>query len=146
MSITHETRVRLWDAINRYAQTCGGDPSKHVYGNIARMNAVVDVEQVLRDAAFEEPERTPDVVLRAMVHAYADAAVAAEADVFRCPGKPSNALMLRMFDSQNEAANMRAAAATFFATGEILPYLHGRTDYEKRLRGGVPLNAPPMEV
>lgn len=124
MNITHETRVRIWDAINRYVQTCGGDPSKHVYGNIARMNAVVDVEQALRDAAPVEPERTPGTVLRAMVHAYADAAVSAEADVFRCSGEPCGALMLRMFDTQNEAANMCAAAATFFATGEILPYLH----------------------
>ena len=67
MNITHETRVRLWDAINRYVQTCGGDPSKHVYGNTARQRAVAEVEQVLRDEAPAEPERPPDVVLRAML-------------------------------------------------------------------------------
>lgn len=45
-----QRRVALWDAINRYVITCGGDPSKHVYGNTPRMNAVVEVERVV----FEE--------------------------------------------------------------------------------------------
>jgi hypothetical protein len=37
----------LWDAINRYAISVGGDPSKHVYGNVARMQAVADVGKVM---------------------------------------------------------------------------------------------------
>jgi hypothetical protein len=43
-------QVPLWDAINRYVVACGGDPAKHVYGNTARMNAVVEVNGVVRDA------------------------------------------------------------------------------------------------
>jgi hypothetical protein len=39
--------VDLWDAINRYAIAVGGDPSAHVYGNVARMQAVADVNRVL---------------------------------------------------------------------------------------------------
>lgn len=40
--------VDLWDAINRYATTVGGDPSQHVYGNVPRMQAVADVGAVIR--------------------------------------------------------------------------------------------------
>lgn len=40
-------RVALWDAINRYVESCGGDPAKHVYGNTARMMAVVEVERIV---------------------------------------------------------------------------------------------------
>ena|SRR5271166_1496380 len=42
-----EKKVALWDAINRYVVSCGGDPSKHVYGNTSRMRAVVDVEAAI---------------------------------------------------------------------------------------------------
>lgn len=38
----------LWEAINRYTVTVGGDPSLHVYGNIPRMQAVADVSSVIR--------------------------------------------------------------------------------------------------
>lgn len=40
--------VELWDAINRYVVTCGGDPSRHVYGNTPRMTAVSNIETALR--------------------------------------------------------------------------------------------------
>lgn len=39
----------LWDAINLYARTVGGDPSKHVYGNGQRMQAVAEVGRVISD-------------------------------------------------------------------------------------------------
>lgn len=42
-----ETQSRLWEAINRYVETCGGDPSKRVYGNTARMECVVEVEAIV---------------------------------------------------------------------------------------------------
>lgn len=42
-------RVALWDAIHRYVIACGGDPSKHVYGNTPRMQAVCDVENTVVD-------------------------------------------------------------------------------------------------
>lgn len=40
-------RVALWDAINAYVVSCGGDPSRHVYGNTTRMRAVSDVESAV---------------------------------------------------------------------------------------------------
>jgi hypothetical protein len=46
--------VALWDAINRYAVTCGGEPSKYVHGNTLRQRAVADVENKLR---LEQAER-----------------------------------------------------------------------------------------
>lgn len=39
--------IELWDAINRYAISVGGDPSAHVYGNVPRMQAVADVGKVV---------------------------------------------------------------------------------------------------
>ena len=39
--------TELWDAINRYASSTGGDPSKHVHGNAPRMQAVADVGRVI---------------------------------------------------------------------------------------------------
>jgi hypothetical protein len=47
-------RVALWDEINKYVIACGGDPSKHVYGNVSRMNAVVDVESCILRAHSED--------------------------------------------------------------------------------------------
>lgn len=47
--MTDKERVRLWDAINRYAAACGGDTSKRVYGNVRRQVAVAEVEQIIRD-------------------------------------------------------------------------------------------------
>lgn len=40
-------KTKLWDAINQYTETCGGDPSKNVQGNTSRQAAVVAVEQCL---------------------------------------------------------------------------------------------------
>jgi hypothetical protein len=37
----------LWEAINRYAISVGGDPANHVYGNDARMTAVADVSTII---------------------------------------------------------------------------------------------------
>lgn len=45
--------VALWDAINTYAETCGGDPPRHVYGNTPRQRAVVEVENALRVLASQ---------------------------------------------------------------------------------------------
>lgn len=39
----------LWDAINRYVISCGGNPDKHVYGNTRRMEAVTAVENAVAD-------------------------------------------------------------------------------------------------
>jgi hypothetical protein len=39
--------AELWDAVNRYAFCVGGDPAKHTYGNVPRMQAVADVGKVV---------------------------------------------------------------------------------------------------
>lgn len=43
------SHVAFWDAINEYASACGGDPSKHVYGNTRRQKAVASIENVVHD-------------------------------------------------------------------------------------------------
>jgi hypothetical protein len=50
-------RTELWDAINQYVVACGGDPSKHVYGNVPRMNAVEDVESIVIRACNNDQVR-----------------------------------------------------------------------------------------
>ena len=47
-------KVDLWNAIDAYAVSVGGDPQKHVYGNVPRMNAVVSVESAIDTARAED--------------------------------------------------------------------------------------------
>ena len=53
--------VDLWDAINRYAISVGGDPASHVYGNAARMQAVADVGKIVDRVAARQ--RIDDLVV-----------------------------------------------------------------------------------
>jgi hypothetical protein len=46
--------MELWNAINRYAVAVGGDPSKHVYGNGPRMDAVADVGKILAKVSSQQ--------------------------------------------------------------------------------------------
>ena len=93
----------------------------------------------------EEPVgRTPETVLRAMLRAYTDAAVAAEAEVLRA-SDPTLMQQARYYNAMDAEANMRSSLAQFLADGEIVPWLTERTDYEARLSGARPLDAPPME-
>ena len=46
--------VELWDAINRYAISVGGDPSQHAHGNVSRMQAVADVGQLVARVAAKQ--------------------------------------------------------------------------------------------
>ena len=96
-------------------------------------------------ARVEAAERTLETVLRAMVHAYQDAAVEAEAEVFRAGGTPLAIAERRMLEAQDAAANMRATAATYAADGFLLPWLALRTDYAARLAGTTPIDAPPAK-
>lgn len=55
--MTHELRVRLWEAINAVVVASGGDPANV---SVARQLAVVAVERVMEDverAAAESPSR-----------------------------------------------------------------------------------------
>ena len=59
------TQELLWNAINAYAQACGGDPSNAVYGNTPRQNAVAAVYECLNRLASETQAETER--LRALV-------------------------------------------------------------------------------
>ena len=63
-------RVELWDAINDYVKACGGDPGKHVYGNLTRMDAVAAVERAVV-ARFTEIMALRDEVNR-LRHVFRD--------------------------------------------------------------------------
>jgi hypothetical protein len=47
--MTDDQVRRLWDEINQYVITCGGDPSKHVYGNLPRQKAVANISSVIKE-------------------------------------------------------------------------------------------------
>lgn len=67
--------VDLWDAINRYAIAVGGDPSKHVHGNVSRMQAVADVDaHVAREFSRQQID---DLVVENLVKGSNAAAAAA---------------------------------------------------------------------
>jgi hypothetical protein len=42
-------RVAMWEAIDAYAVSVGGDPTKRVYGNTSRQKAVAAVEAAVRE-------------------------------------------------------------------------------------------------
>lgn len=44
-----EDLAALWDAINCYAEACGGTPGEQVHGNARRQQAVAGVEQALSE-------------------------------------------------------------------------------------------------
>ena len=46
--------VELWDAINRYATSVGGDPSQHAHGNLLRMQAVADASEIVARVAAKQ--------------------------------------------------------------------------------------------
>ena len=85
MSIDKDKQFALWEAINRYASSCGGSPAKSVYGNTRRMDAIVDVERVVfggpseRDALaakLEEVTREKSIILDGQAELRADLAAA----------------------------------------------------------------------
>lgn len=47
LKLDNEFRVKLWDLINEYCESCGGDPSKFVCGNTRRQNKVVEIESLI---------------------------------------------------------------------------------------------------
>lgn len=70
-----EIEVALWDAINRYAISVGGDPSSHVYGNTPRMQAVADVGAIVARVASRQ--QIDDLVIDDLVKGGNGAAAAA---------------------------------------------------------------------
>lgn len=67
--------MELWNAINRYAEAVGGDPSRHVHGNVTRMQAVADVGKIVARAASRE--QIDDLVVEDLAKASNAAAAAA---------------------------------------------------------------------
>lgn len=52
--MNRERQQALWEAINRYAASCGGGgPSRHVYGNTLRQRAVADIEKIIGEIEQE---------------------------------------------------------------------------------------------
>lgn len=106
---------------------------------------------------FAEPERTPEVVLRAMVNAYDAAAFNAMVAAFKaeseqCESDEEDGVYSadwRRFDALDEKlTELREETAYLVAGRDGLDIVNPvtRADYEARLSGERPLNAPPLEV
>lgn len=50
---------QLWHAINAYAVSVGGDPTKHVYDNVDRENAAAEIKRLLGYMVTHEPWEEP---------------------------------------------------------------------------------------
>ena len=100
-------------------------------------------------------ERTPETVLRAMLRAYEAAALNAEVAYLRtCPDVDAATRALVASDSiYDQYSRLRAETAALLAWGTERPnpppgaHPRGalRLDYEARLSGTRPLNAPPLD-
>jgi hypothetical protein len=51
--MTSEQRNKLWNLINKYTKTCGGNPCKNIYGNVSRQKLVCEIEDLLYTIEFE---------------------------------------------------------------------------------------------
>lgn len=77
-------KTKLWNLIHSYVKVCGGDPSKHVYGNTLRQKLVVEIER----AAL--PDRDREAEIRALleevirIHADPDAPEFSKCDIEPC--------------------------------------------------------------
>ncbi len=45
--MTKPNKQQLWEAINKYAESCGGNPQNHIYGNTKRQIAVAEIEALV---------------------------------------------------------------------------------------------------
>jgi len=50
--------IELWDLINGYASSVGGNPSRYVYGNVTRMKMVAAVNRLIQAALFKREAET----------------------------------------------------------------------------------------
>ena len=57
-------RVNIWEAINEYAVTCGGDPSINAYGNTPRMAAASRVEGALLRIKLDTLQKAENICMR----------------------------------------------------------------------------------
>lgn len=105
--------------------------------------------------AQPEPERTPKTVLRAMLAAYEAAALEAVVAFYQAPKDVPEERKARermnLIDRLCSAVRRETGAAVAGWTDidfdcDRLVARELLADYEARLRGDVPLNAPPMEV
>lgn len=101
-------------------------------------------------AEKQPAERTPEVVLRAMLKAYEAAALEIDVAYFRTDdGTPAEAVLGRASERADSAlSNLRDATAASIVGNEpdIILRMWGLwPDYEARLSGARPIDAPPLE-
>ena len=113
MTAKHRFEADLWDAINRYAMSVGGDPASHVYGNAARMQAVADVGKIIDRVAARQ--RIDDLVVDDLVRGHNAAARACETGPVYETAKKALARMWR--DERTASFELLDRLAGHFDTG-----------------------------
>jgi hypothetical protein len=125
-----EIEVALWDAINRYAISVGGDPSSHVYGNTSRMQAVADVGAVVARVASRQ--QIDDLVIDDLVkgsNGAAAAACAATAELKKL--KADHAHLQRLYmESRDYVRTLEGERDDLVAAAQIHVMTQDRSDAE----------------
>lgn len=62
----YDDEVLLYEAINEYVVSCGGDPSRHVYGNTARQKAVSRINGIVERIVMASQRCTVRFISREM--------------------------------------------------------------------------------
>ncbi len=126
-----------------FRNLCGsGVPEEHLADMLA--THAIGLLENQRPEWFREAPRTPETVLRAMLRAYTNAAVNAETALLRSVA-PTIMQQAAYFNANDAAANMQSSLAQYLADGEVTPWLTLHTDYEARIAGTTPLDAPPAD-
>ena len=58
-----EYQTKLWKLINKYAESCGGNPAENIFFNSLRQELVIEIESLIGDIEFEATRlfrREPD--------------------------------------------------------------------------------------
>lgn len=59
--MTSQQRNELWDLINKYVESCGGNPAEKIYGNTRRQELVYKIEDLIINIKIEvELKYLPD--------------------------------------------------------------------------------------
>ena len=150
--------VVILRAVAAHVLPCGHDLADIVYGgpDLNGLPAVAQCGQCLADrqAAKAALPRTPETVLRAMLRAYEAAAMDATVGFFRAlkVGEGTSDFSASVIDWQSRREIVFDTLAATLAGAEedrerVLSILSlVRADYEARLAGTRPLDAPPPEA
>lgn len=143
------TPALLWFADEGHAEACGMSIARKALGlPVDRPdNTLMPLSEALAQSASVPTERTPEVVLRAMLAAYEAAALEAEKAFYRA--KAHDEIALTASEHADAAVGIVRSAIAMLCAYGTTNFDNGgfpiARDYKARLAGTRPLDAPPLE-